>query len=105
MGRNGFILSGGVELDFQWSCVLREGPKGPVAWDELIAGPGAGFDAFSVGVLETIDRITEFVGGIVVHRRDFAIRRWRNRVLEDPLAHPSTRLRPGLGSACQVPQL
>ena len=43
-----------------------------------------------------MDRITEFVRQVVVHRRDFAIREWRNWVLENPLVHPFRWLRPDL---------
>ena len=37
-----------------------------------------------------------FIHAVVVHRRDGAIRSWRNWVREDPLVHPYKWLRPDL---------
>ena len=33
-------------------------------------------------------RFSDFIHGIVVHRRKEAIREWRNWLREDPLVHP-----------------
>ena len=41
-------------------------------------------------------RLSDFVHAIVVHRRDEAIRRWRNGIREDPRVHPNRCLRPDL---------
>ena len=41
-----------------------------------------------------IGQITEFVQRVEVHRRDFAVREWRNWVLKDPLVHPYRLPRP-----------
>ena len=43
-----------------------------------------------------VERINEFVHKVVVHRRDSAVRVWRNLVMEDPLVHPKRWLRPDL---------
>ena len=40
--------------------------------------------------------LSDFIHAVVVHRRDEAIRRWRNWILEDPLVHPFRWLRPDL---------
>ena len=41
-------------------------------------------------------RLSDFIHAIVVHRRDEAIRGWRNWIREDPLVHPYKWLRPDL---------
>ena len=41
-------------------------------------------------------RLSDFIHSVVVHRRDDAIRGWRNWVREDPLIHPYKWLRPDL---------
>ena len=41
-------------------------------------------------------RLCDFIHQIVVHRRDEAIRGWRNWLREDPLVHPYRWLRPDL---------
>ena len=41
-------------------------------------------------------RLLIFVRQVVVHRRDFSVRGWRNWVLEDPLVHPYRWLPPDL---------
>ena len=38
-------------------------------------------------------RLSDFVYAVVVHRRDEAIREWRNWLREDPLVHPYKWLR------------
>ena len=45
-------------------------------------------------------RLSDFIHGVVVYRRDEGIRAWRNWLREDPLVHPNKWLRPDL-----VPQL
>ena len=39
-------------------------------------------------LLVRLTDLTEFVRGIVVHRKDFAVREWRTWVLEDPTGTP-----------------
>ena len=41
-------------------------------------------------------RLSDFAHGVVVHRREEAIREWRNWLREDPLVHPYKWLRPDL---------
>ena len=41
-------------------------------------------------------RVSDFMHGVVVHRRDVAITAWRNWLREDPLVHPYKWLRPDL---------
>ena len=47
-------------------------------------------------LLVFIARFCDFIHRIVVHRRDEAIRGWRNWILDDPLVHPYRWLRPDL---------
>ena len=62
--------------------ILAAGPLCPVALDDLSAVPGLG--------------ISDFILPVVVHRRDEAIRGWRNWIREDPMVHPYRWLRPDL---------
>ena len=39
-------------------------------------------------------RLSDFIHGVVVHRREEAFLRWRNWLREDPLVHPYKWLRP-----------
>ena len=41
-------------------------------------------------------RLSDFIHAVVVHRRDEAIRRWRNWIREDYMVHPYGWLRPDL---------
>ena len=77
LGRKGFTLSAGLELDAQRDCILRHGPSGPMTWDDLGAGADSGFDLFARRVAGSIDRLSKFVHGVVAHRRDSSIRGWR----------------------------
>ena len=86
--RNGFTLARGLDLNNQWSCIVDNGPVEVLDWGHLVGGPTAGLDDFCVRVGASIDRITDFVRQVVVHRRDFAI--------SDPLVHPYRWLRPDL---------
>ena len=94
VAHNGLTLGRSLQFDRQWSAVLRDGPAGVLDWDYLIGGPSAGLDEFRDRVKASIDKITDFVQQVVINRRDFAIRRWRSWVLEDPLVHPCRWLRP-----------
>ena len=40
--------------------------------------------------------LSDSIHGLVVHRRDEAIRVWRNWLREDPLVHPYKWLRPDM---------
>ena len=43
-------------------------------------------------------RLSDFIHSVVVHRRDDAIRGWRNWIREDPMAHPEEWRPPDLDS-------
>ena len=70
----GFTLARALELDNQWSCIVENGPVGVFDWEHLVGGSTAGLDEFGVRVDASIDRITEFVQQVALHRRDFATR-------------------------------
>ena len=93
--RHGVSLSWSVELTAQWDQVLALGPMYPVTLDDLSLDRaldiGAFFHAASVH-----RRLSDIIHQVVVHRRDEAIRGWRNWIREDPLVHPYRWLRPDL---------
>ena len=93
MSRYGISLSRSVELTAQWDRILALGPMYPVTLDDLSFGRdlGAFFDAAGIH-----RRLSDFIHQVVVHRRDEAIRRWRNWIREDPLVHLYRWLRPDL---------
>ena len=43
-----------------------------------MSGPSAGLPEFGAKVEAAIGHITDFVQKVVIHRREFAIRGWRN---------------------------
>ena len=45
-------------------------------------------------VADVHHRLSDFIHAVVVHRRDEAIREWRNWIGEDPMVHPYKWLRP-----------
>ena len=49
---------------------------------------GRGLGDFLRIVNDVHHRLSDFIHGIVVHRRDEAIREWRNWLREDPFVHP-----------------
>ena len=51
---------------------------------------------FIVSFLVFINVFSDFIHSVAVHRRDEAIRGWRNWIREDPLVHPYKWLRPDL---------
>ena len=53
----------------------------------LFLSPVLGSMCLLFGLVRVTD-LTEFVCGIVVHRKDFAVREWRTWVLEDPTGTP-----------------
>ena len=94
--REGFTLARGLELNEQWSCIVRSGPIRCLDWVSLVNGPRAGLLEFQVRVNDAIDAITNFVKRVVFSRRDSALQGWRNWVLEDPVVHPYKWLRSDL---------
>ena len=96
MIRHGVSLSRSVELSAQWDRILALGPMYPVTLDDLSVGRALDFDAFFHVASGVHRRLCDFIHQVVVHRRDEAIRGWRNWIREDPLVHPYRWLRPDL---------
>ena len=88
MIRYGISLARSLELTAQWDGIL--------AVDDLSVVQGLGIGAFHHAVSNLHHRLCDFIHAVVVHRRDEAIRGWRNWVREDPLVHPYKWLRPDL---------
>ena len=76
--------------------ILIIGPFFPVALDDLQVVRGVGLGDFYHGVCGIHRRLRDFIHAVVVHRRDEAIRGWRNWIPKDPLVHPFKWLRPDL---------
>ena len=93
---HGVTLSRSVELAAQWGKILSIGPLYPAVLDELHAVEGSGFGDFRRVVGDLHRRLSDFIHGAVVNRRDEAIRGWRNWLREDPLVHLYRWLRPDL---------
>ena len=55
-----------------------------------------GVGAFFLAASDVHRRLSDFIHQVVVHRRDEAIRGWRNWIREDPSVHPYRWLRPDL---------
>ena len=64
--------------------------------DDLHAVEGFGVGDFRRVVGDGRRRLSDFFHGVVVHRRDEALKGWRNWLQEDPLVHPYKWLRPDL---------
>ena len=69
--RDGFTLARSLELNKQWSSVVRSGPVGCLDWTSLEGGPQAGLLEFQSRVGDAIDAITDFVKRVVVSRKGF----------------------------------
>ena len=68
----------------------------PVTLDDLSVGRDLGIGAFFDAASGVHRRLCDFIHQVVVHRRDEAVRGWRNWIREDPLVHPYRWLRPDL---------
>ena len=68
----------------------------PVLLDDLSIGRHLGIGAFFDVAAGVLRRLCDFIHQVVVHRRDEAVREWRNWIREDPLLHPYRWLRPYL---------
>ena len=68
----------------------------PVTLYDLGVVMGLDIDAFHRVVSDLHHRLSDFIHAVVAHRRDDAIREWRNWIREDPLVHPYKWLRPDL---------
>ena len=83
MIRDGISLARSVELTAQWDEILWVGPVNPLlGWRdfELARSGGLGKCRRVVGDLHC--RLSGFIHRVVVHRRDEAIRGWRNWLRE-----------------------
>ena len=96
MIRNGISLARSFELTPQWDRILAIGPLHPVTFGDLDMVQGVGIGEFHRVVSDLHRRLSDFVHAVVVHRRDEAVKGWRNWLREDPLIHPYKWLRPDL---------
>ena len=93
---HGVTLSRSVELTAQWGRILYIEPLHPIVLDDLHAVEGFGLGDFCRVVGDLQRRLSDFIHSIVVHRRDEAIKGWRNWLREDPLVHTYKWLGPDL---------
>ena len=93
---HGVTLSRSVELTAQWGKILSIGPLYPKVLDDLHAVEGFGLGDFRRVVGDVHRHFSDFIHGVAGHRRDEAIRGWRNWLREDPMVHPYKWLRPDL---------
>ena len=91
MIRDGITLARSLELTVQWDGIFRIGP----VQDFDLARRG-GLGEWRQVVEELNLRLSDFIHRVVVHRREEAVREWRNWLREDPLIHPYRWLRPDL---------
>ena len=96
MIRYGVSLSRSVELTAQWDQILASGPMYIVTLDDLSVGRDLSIGAFFDAAAGVHRRLCDSIHQVVVHRRDEAVRVWRNWIREDPLVHPYRWLRPDL---------
>ena len=91
--RHGLTLCRSMELGCQWRAVVYSGSVGPNWFGGPCVYPGHRLLAFIAHVREMHCRTNAFIHGVVVRRRDVAVRGWRTWLLEDPLAHSYMWLR------------
>ena len=97
MIRHGVSLSRSVELIAQWDRVLALGAGYVLLlWMTFLLVVIWGIGAFFLAASDFHRRLSDFIHQVVVHRRDEAIRGWRNWIREDPSVHPCRWLRPDL---------
>ena len=68
----------------------------PVTFGDFDMVQGVGIGEFHRIISGLHRRLSDFIHEVVLHRRDEAVRGWRNWVREDPLIHPYKWLRPDL---------
>ena len=68
----------------------------PVTHDDLDVVRGLGIGGFYQVASGVHYRLSNFIHSVVVHRRDEAVRGWRNWIREDPMVHPYRWLQPDL---------
>ena len=101
----GFTIERALQLNRQWDAIVSRGLTGVLDWDGLLNGPSFGLDRFRKLIADSIVKVTEFIQQVVLHRKDFAIRKWRCWVLEGPLRHHYRWLRPDNVPPRPFPQL
>ena len=72
------------------------GPVHPLGWVDFELARSGGLGQCCRVVEDLYCRLSVFTHRVLVHRRDEAIRGWRNWLREDPLVHPYRCLRPDL---------
>ena len=82
MIRHGVSLARSVELTAQSDKILSIGPLHLVTFDDFRAVEGFGLGDFHRVVSDVHHRFSDFIHQVVVHRRDEAIRGWRNWIRE-----------------------
>ena len=102
MIRHGVSLSRSLELTAQWDKILALGPMYPVTLDDLSFDRALGVGAFFLAASNVHRRLSDFIHQVVVHRRDEAIRGWRNWIREDPSGSSLSLASSRLGAACSL---
>ena len=94
--RDGATLARSLELTVLWDGILRIGSVFPLTFHDLDVAGSGGLGVWLQVVQDVHRRLSAFIHGVVVYRREEAIRSWRNWLREDPLVHPKRWLRPDL---------
>ena len=86
-----FLFLGRLELTAQWDLILALGPIYPVTLDDLSIGRDLGIGAFFDAAAGVHRRLCDFIHQVVVvHRRDEAVRGWRNWIKGGSLGSSSS---------------
>ena len=91
--RDGVTLARSLELTVEWDGTIRIGPVSPLTVQDFEMARSGGFGVWLQVVQGLHRRLSVFIHGAAVHRREEAIRGWRNCLREDPLVHPYKWLR------------
>ena len=91
--RDGVTLARSLELTVQWDGITRIGPIYPLTVQDFEMAWSGGLGEWLQVVEGLHRRLSDFIRGVVVHRKKEAIRGWRNWLREDPLVHPYKWLR------------
>ena len=94
--RDEVTLARSLELTVQWDGILRVGPVFPFTMLGFDMARNCGFGVWLQVVEGLHRRLSDFIHEAVAHRREEAIRGWRNWLREEPLVHPYKWLRPDL---------
>ena len=94
--RSGFSVSRGLELTRQWDAVVAAGPMGTVTADALDRASGLGLADMDVFVAALRLGLGGFLRAVFRGRKDRAVQGWKAWLLEDPVVHPYSWLRPDL---------